>query len=117
MTDRGVALVAGSVTIGHHVTLAGQVGVAGHLKIGDNVTVGGKAGITADVPDQSTMMGLPAMPVARGRRVWLLQTQLPELVERIKRLESQVEELAAEDEGDGTRVTSQESTGRGNSPS
>ena len=33
----GLVGVAGSVTFGRHVTLAGQVGVNGHLTVGDNV--------------------------------------------------------------------------------
>jgi UDP-3-O-[3-hydroxymyristoyl] glucosamine N-acyltransferase len=90
--------IAGSVTIGHHVTMGGQVGVAGHLKIGDNVTIAAKAGVIADVPDQTVMIGIPAMPASQARRVYLFFTQLPELAERIKQIEQQMEELA--DSGD-----------------
>jgi UDP-3-O-[3-hydroxymyristoyl] glucosamine N-acyltransferase len=90
--------IAGSVNVGHHVTMAGQVGVAGHLKIGDNVTIGAKAGIAADVPDQTTMAGAPAMPVSRTRRVWAVTAQLPELLERVRQLESKVEELGTSDQ-------------------
>ena len=90
--------VAGSVTMGHHVTLAGQVGVAGHLHIGDLVMVGAKAGITSDVPSETNLMGIPAMPLSQGRRVYMQFMKLPELNERVKRLEQQVEELSAGDE-------------------
>jgi UDP-3-O-[3-hydroxymyristoyl] glucosamine N-acyltransferase len=90
--------IAGSVTMGHHVTLAGQVGVAGHLTIGNLVMVGAKAGIVNDVPDQSTLMGQPAMPISHGRRVYTQFMKLPELNERVKRLEQQIEELASGDE-------------------
>jgi UDP-3-O-[3-hydroxymyristoyl] glucosamine N-acyltransferase len=90
--------IAGSVTLGHHVTLAGQVGVAGHIKIGDMVTVGAKAGIVNDVEDQMTLMGSPAMPIAHGRRVYTQFVKLPELHERVKKLEQQVEELSAGDD-------------------
>lgn len=90
--------IAGSVTAGHHLTMGGQVGVAGHLKIGNNVTVAGKSGIVSDVPDQMTLMGLPAMPAARARRVFSLFTQLPELLDRLKKLEQSVEELGGEKE-------------------
>jgi UDP-3-O-[3-hydroxymyristoyl] glucosamine N-acyltransferase len=86
--------IAGSTTLGHHVTMAGQVGVAGHLKIGDNVTAGAQAGITNDVEDGLTVVGSPAMPLHHGRRVYVLFTQLPELVERIRQLEEQVNELS-----------------------
>jgi UDP-3-O-[3-hydroxymyristoyl] glucosamine N-acyltransferase len=90
--------IAGSVTIGHHVTMAGQVGVAGHLKIGDNVTVAAQSGVMADIPDQTVMIGAPAMPASHGRRVYSIFTQLPEMMDRLKKLEQQMEELGAGDD-------------------
>jgi UDP-3-O-[3-hydroxymyristoyl] glucosamine N-acyltransferase len=88
--------IAGSVRIGHHVTLAGQVGVAGHLEIGDHVTVGAQSGVINDVPDKSTLLGSPAMPASHARRVYTIFGQLPELLDRIKRLEQQVQELSGD---------------------
>jgi UDP-3-O-[3-hydroxymyristoyl] glucosamine N-acyltransferase len=90
--------IAGSVTIGHHATIAGQVGIAGHLKIGDNVTIAAQAGVMNDIPDQTVVLGAPAMPIAQGRRVYMLLTQLPEIVDRLKALEQKVEELGTEDQ-------------------
>ena len=89
--------IAGSVTIGHHATIAGQSGIAGHLKIGDNVTIAAQTGVINDVPDQTIMMGAPAMPVSQARRVYTIFTQLPELVERLKELEQKIEELSTSD--------------------
>jgi UDP-3-O-[3-hydroxymyristoyl] glucosamine N-acyltransferase len=86
--------IAGSTTLGHHVTLAGQVGVAGHLKIGNEVTVAAKSGVMSDVEDKAVVMGAPAMPASYMRRVLTLFTQLPDIVERIKNLEQQVDDLA-----------------------
>jgi UDP-3-O-[3-hydroxymyristoyl] glucosamine N-acyltransferase len=92
--------ISGSVTLGHHVTLAGQTGVAGHLKIGNQVTAGAQSGIISDIEDQTAVMGSPAMPISHARRVYIYFTQLPELVDRIKALEQQVEELGGSaDEG------------------
>ena len=90
--------IAGSSTVGHHVTLAGQVGVAGHIEIGDNVTVGAQAGVTNSVPEQSVMLGSPAMPIRQARRVAAVFVQLPELQDRVKKLEQSVEELSKDDE-------------------
>jgi UDP-3-O-[3-hydroxymyristoyl] glucosamine N-acyltransferase len=89
--------ISGSVTLGHHVTLAGQTGVAGHLKIGNQVTVGAQSGIISDIEDQSTVVGSPAMPVSHARRVYMHFTQLPDLVDRVKALEQQVQELGGEE--------------------
>ena len=44
-------------------TLAGQAGVSGHLKIGNNVRVGGGSGVVKDIPDNTTVMGYPAVPL------------------------------------------------------
>jgi UDP-3-O-[3-hydroxymyristoyl] glucosamine N-acyltransferase len=88
--------VAGSVEVGNYATIAGQVGIAGHLKLGDNVTIAGKSGVMQDIDSHSTVMGFPAMPVNVGRRVWAAHRQLPEIVERIRKLEQSVEELADE---------------------
>mgnify|MGYP000613302200 CR=1 FL=1 len=82
--------VAGSSTIGRNVILGGQTGVRDHVTVGDNVRAAGGTGITKDVPANSTIAGLPHM----NHREWLrLQTylkKLPELAERLKRIEEQL---------------------------
>jgi len=88
--------IAGSTTLGHHVTLGGQVGVAGHLQIGNNVIVAAQGGIVGDVPDESALMGAPAMPLRHARRVYVAFTKLPEILERIRELEEQMSELGAD---------------------
>ncbi|MGA2231179.1 MAG: UDP-3-O-(3-hydroxymyristoyl)glucosamine N-acyltransferase [Tepidisphaeraceae bacterium] len=88
--------IAGSTTLGHHVTLGGQVGVAGHLRIGNNVIVAAQGGIVGDVPDESALMGAPAMPLRHARRVYVAFTKLPEILERIRELEEQMSELGAD---------------------
>ncbi|CAN5550776.1 UDP-3-O-(3-hydroxymyristoyl)glucosamine N-acyltransferase [soil metagenome] len=90
--------IAGSVTIGHHVTIGGQSGVAGHLKLGDYVTVAAQSGVMGDVEDKSVMLGAPAMPASHGRRVYMMMTKLPEIVERVRDLEQRLQNL--EDTGD-----------------
>jgi UDP-3-O-[3-hydroxymyristoyl] glucosamine N-acyltransferase len=85
--------VAGSTVLGHHVTIAGQAGIAGHLKVGDNVTIAGQSGVMNNVPDQTTVIGSPAMEATHARKVYLAFTQLPDLVKKVKDLEQKVEEL------------------------
>lgn len=85
--------LAGSVKLGKGVVLAGQVGVANHVKIGDGATVGSKSGVAQDVPEGSTMSGIPAIT----HRDWLKSSQafprLPELMRRLKSLEKRLEAL------------------------
>jgi len=88
--------IAGSTKIGHHSIIGGQAGVVGHVTVGDNVTIAARSGVVNDVPDQTLMMGAPATPAPHGRKSLMLMTQLPELLERIRTLEQQVEELAIE---------------------
>ena len=52
----------------------------------------------ADVESGADMHGSPAIPAQHARRVYFLLARLPELAERIKALEDQVQELA--DSGD-----------------
>jgi len=85
--------IAGSVTVGRHVTLAGQAGVVGHLNIGDNAKVGAKSGVREDVPADSTVLGVPAVPISEFKRRVVLVHKLPEMKQRIKDLEAQVAEL------------------------
>jgi len=52
---------AGSATLGDNVVIGGQAGVSGHLKIGNNVKIGGGSGVVNDIPDNSQVMGYPAI--------------------------------------------------------
>ncbi|HEX8154553.1 MAG TPA: UDP-3-O-(3-hydroxymyristoyl)glucosamine N-acyltransferase [Thermoanaerobaculia bacterium] len=54
--------IAGSTELGDHVVVAGQSGFAGHLKIGNRVQVAAKSAVLADVPDDTKVMGSPAVP-------------------------------------------------------
>lgn len=53
--------VAGSTELGDHVFVAGQSGFSGHLKIGHRVQVAAKSAVLEDVPDDTKVMGSPAM--------------------------------------------------------
>ena len=54
---------AGSTIIGNNVSIGGQAGISGHLKIGNNVKIGGGSGVVRNVPDNSVIMGYPAVPL------------------------------------------------------
>jgi len=54
--------IAGSTELGDYVSAAGQSGISGHLKIGNRVQIGGGSAVVADLPDDSKVMGSPAMP-------------------------------------------------------
>jgi len=52
---------AGSSILGDNVVIGGQAGVSGHLKIGNNVKIGGGSGVINDIPDNTQVMGYPAV--------------------------------------------------------
>jgi UDP-3-O-[3-hydroxymyristoyl] glucosamine N-acyltransferase len=56
--------ISGSTRLGDFVMIGGQGGLAGHLQIGDRARIAAKAGIMRDVPDGTTVSGIPAVPIA-----------------------------------------------------
>ena len=54
---------AGSATLGDNVVVGGQAGISGHLKIGNNVKIGGGSGVIQNIPNDSQIMGYPAVPL------------------------------------------------------
>ena len=54
---------AGSSTIGDNVVIGGMAGISGHLNIGNNVKIGGGSGVINNIPDNSQVMGYPAVPL------------------------------------------------------
>jgi UDP-3-O-[3-hydroxymyristoyl] glucosamine N-acyltransferase len=79
--------ISGSSEIGDGVTLGGQVGMGDHLKLGNGVKVGGKSGLTRNVPDGETVFGYPAVEFRRSFRQIALTQRLPELFERMSKVE------------------------------
>ena len=53
--------ISGSTIIGNNVSIGGQAGISGHLKIGNNVKIGGKSGVIKNIPDNTKVMGYPAI--------------------------------------------------------
>jgi UDP-3-O-[3-hydroxymyristoyl] glucosamine N-acyltransferase len=88
--------IAGSTRIGHHAIIGGQAGVVGHVTVGDNVSIAAKSGVINDVPDKSVMIGAPATSAPHGRKMVTIMTQLPELLDRVRRLEQELEKLRGE---------------------
>jgi UDP-3-O-[3-hydroxymyristoyl] glucosamine N-acyltransferase len=79
--------IAGATTLGNGVTLWGQVGVNKTLTIGNNVQVLAQSGVGYNLPDDKIYFGSPASEASTKKRelVWL--KRLPEMWEKIKKLE------------------------------
>lgn len=84
--------ISGSTTLGDYVTLAGQVGVVGHIEIGDKAIVIAQAGVPSSLAGGKVYAGSPAREFMEFKRLEAHIHRLPQRVEQLKKLES---ELAA----------------------
>jgi UDP-3-O-[3-hydroxymyristoyl] glucosamine N-acyltransferase len=82
--------IAGSTKIGRQNIFGGQAGVTGHIETTENVIVGAQSGVSKNITKPGLYMGSPA----RNGREMLKQEgamrSLPELIERVRKLEEQL---------------------------
>ena len=81
--------VSGSSTLGKHVIVAGQVGIADHCILEDGAVAGAQAGIPTGktIRHRQTVWGTPARPLEKFKEQYAWFAHLPELAERVRRLE------------------------------
>ncbi|WP_395737831.1 UDP-3-O-(3-hydroxymyristoyl)glucosamine N-acyltransferase [Prosthecobacter sp.] len=84
------AAIAGSVVIGDYVVIAAQVGIAGHVHVGSQSTLAARCGVTRDLPAGGKYLGFPAIPAGEEKRRLASINRLPQLLARIKELESRL---------------------------
>jgi UDP-3-O-[3-hydroxymyristoyl] glucosamine N-acyltransferase len=81
--------ISGSCAIGRHVSMGGQVGIGDHCTIEDESVLGGQAGILNGkrIRAGQVVWGTPARPLDRFKKQFVLLSRLPEMMERIHKLE------------------------------
>ena len=81
--------ISGSTSLGTGVILAGQVGVAEHCNIEDGAIVGAQGGVPSGktIRRGQTVWGTPARPLEKFKKQYAALSQLPELIERVAKLE------------------------------
>jgi UDP-3-O-[3-hydroxymyristoyl] glucosamine N-acyltransferase len=81
--------ISGSSTLGRGVVVGGQVGIADHCTLEDGAVAGAQAGIPTGktIRKGQTVWGTPARPLDRFKQQFAWFSRLPELGERIRRLE------------------------------
>lgn len=79
--------VAGSTRVGDYAVIAAQAGIAGHLDVAPGVTIAGRSGVTVDVKEKGIYAGMPVQSFKEYQVQQVLVRKLPDLFERVKRLE------------------------------
>jgi UDP-3-O-[3-hydroxymyristoyl] glucosamine N-acyltransferase len=82
--------ISGSSAIGKRAIIGGQVGIADHCKLEDGAVAGAQAGIPTGKTIRSgqTVWGTPARPLEKFKEQYAWFARLPELAERIRKLET-----------------------------
>jgi UDP-3-O-[3-hydroxymyristoyl] glucosamine N-acyltransferase len=78
---------AGNAVLEDAVTISAQAGVVGRVRVGKRAILYTRTVATNDVPPEAAVSGFPARPHGETKRAQILSTRLPELYERVKRLE------------------------------
>ena len=90
--------ISGSVRIGREVIIGGQAGIGDHIEIGDKAMIGSGAGVRKSVSPGEVVSGDPSMP----HRLWLktssLITRLPQIYERLKKIENMIRDSGRDPE-------------------
>ncbi|MDY3677855.1 MAG: acyltransferase [Actinomyces urogenitalis] len=66
--DRHQVVHTGPITVGNDVFIGQRAIILGGVTIGTGATIGAGAVVTHDVPPHTTVVGVPARPLAHGRR-------------------------------------------------
>ncbi|MFM8396011.1 MAG: UDP-3-O-(3-hydroxymyristoyl)glucosamine N-acyltransferase [Acidobacteriota bacterium] len=79
---------SGGTKVGRHCIIAGQIGTNQHITIGDRVIITARTGVTKSVESDRLVGGMmPAMDYQQWRKSQVLYGRLPELFERLRKLE------------------------------
>lgn len=102
--------ISGSTVIGDRAALGGQVGVVGHVRIGKDVQIGAKSGVHGSIPDGEIVSGIPTMPYGQFLKTMAAFKRLPQLRERVLRMEKELAALRAHRGLPGSESTQEGST-------
>ena len=83
--------IPGRVNIGENVVVAGQAGFLNGIKVGDGSIIAGQSGVIKSLPPGSRVSGYPARDHHQALRLQALMNRLPEIFERLEKLEKKKE--------------------------
>jgi len=80
--------ISGSTRIGRNCMIGGQVGIIGHITIADRTRIAAQSGIGNSITEPNTaVQGSPAFEVRPYQRSYVIFRKLPDLWERLNRIE------------------------------
>lgn len=85
--------LAGSARLGSYVTVGGSAGIRDNISLGDQASLAAYSAAAQDVPAGQTYAGVPAGPARDVFRVHMASQKLPDMLKRVKALESRLEEI------------------------
>jgi UDP-3-O-[3-hydroxymyristoyl] glucosamine N-acyltransferase len=88
---------SGGTIVGRNCIIAGQVGTNQHIEIGDRALITGQTGVTKNIP-AGAMVGGMSQDLTSWRRSQVIFAKLPELKDRVRRVEKAVEQLTLDKE-------------------
>ena len=83
--------IAGSSSVGDQCVLGAQVGIADHISIGNRCIIGAQSGVIKNTEDGSVILGFPAYPVDKTRRIEVLKARLPETHQEFKEMKQRLD--------------------------
>lgn len=88
--------VSGSTKIGRNCVIGGQVGIVGHIQIADYTSINAQSGLAKSVTTPNTALtGSPAYEYKSALKSQAIFRNLPELQQRLGKLEKMVADLSA----------------------
>lgn len=88
--------VSGSTKIGMNCIIGGQVGIVGHIHIADGTRINAQSGLSKTVSEANQALnGSPAFDYKSSLKSQAIFRNLPELNQRIQKLEETIEQLSA----------------------
>jgi UDP-3-O-[3-hydroxymyristoyl] glucosamine N-acyltransferase len=88
--------ISGSTKVGRNCVIGGQVGIVGHIHIADGTKINAQSGLAKPIVNPyTTVNGTPAFEYRSSLKSQAIFRNLPELQQRLQKLEETVQELTA----------------------
>jgi UDP-3-O-[3-hydroxymyristoyl] glucosamine N-acyltransferase len=88
--------ISGSTKLGKGCMIGGQVGMVGHIQIADGVRINAQSGVSKSVDENNmALTGSPAFEYRSSLKSQAIYRNLPELQQRVARLEEELNSLTA----------------------